>query len=46
MLQHFVPQTHRNELSDLYIPLYAKTEVQRNVSWLTFYGNRTGPTRA
>jgi hypothetical protein len=44
--QYFAAQTHQIALSDPQIPPDAKTQVQRNVSRCTFYGNHTGPTQA
>jgi hypothetical protein len=44
--RHFVPQTHRNALRDVQVPLDAKTNVQRNVPQHNFCGIRTSPTRA
>jgi hypothetical protein len=37
---------HRNALFDPPLPPDAKTQVQRNMSRHTFYGNRSGPTQA
>jgi hypothetical protein len=44
--RHFMPQMHRNDIRYLHVSQDAKTQIQRNVSWCPFYGNRTGTTRA
>jgi hypothetical protein len=43
--RHLTPRTHRNALRDPQILPDAKTQVQHNVSWCAFYGNRTGRSR-